>query len=167
MPPEAMHQRSHIPGLRAAPGNKTVRPGTCPRYPHRVGSAPERGFIMTKPAVHPVDQGLPAGRLALLGLQHMSIMYAGSVAVPLIVGSALKLDPATIGLLVNADLLVAGIATMIQAIGIGKILGIRLPVVAGATFSVVNPMILIASQYGLPAVYGAMLASGVFGLIIA
>ena len=122
---------------------------------------------MTKPAVHPVDQSLPARRLTLLGLQHMSIMYAGSVAVPLIVGSALKLDTATIALLVNADLLVAGIATLVQSIGIGKVLGIRLPVVAGATFSVVNPMILIASQYGLPAVYGAMLASGVFGLIIA
>jgi NCS2 family nucleobase:cation symporter-2 len=122
---------------------------------------------MTKPAVHPVDQGLPAGRLTLLGLQHMSIMYAGSVAVPLIVGSALKLDAATIGLLVNADLLVAGIATLIQSIGIGRVLGIRLPVVAGATFSVVNPMILIASQYGLTAVYGAMLASGVFGLLLA
>lgn len=122
---------------------------------------------MTKPAVHPVDQVLPAGRMTLLGLQHMSIMYAGSVAVPLIVGSALKLDTPTIALLVNADLLVAGIATLIQAIGIGKILGIRLPVVAGATFSVVNPMILIASQYGMSAVYGAMLASGVFGLIIA
>jgi len=122
---------------------------------------------MTKSAVHPVDQVLPVGRMTLLGLQHMSIMYAGSVAVPLIVGSALKLDTATIALLVNADLLVAGIATLIQAIGIGKILGIRLPVVAGATFSVVNPMILIASQYGMSAVYGAMLASGVFGLIIA
>lgn len=123
--------------------------------------------LMTESAVHPVDRGLPAGRLALLGLQHMSIMYAGSVAVPLIVGSALELDPATIGLLVNADLLVAGIATLIQAVGIGKLLGIRLPVVAGATFTVVNPMILIASQYGLPAVYGAMLASGAFGLLIA
>ena len=122
---------------------------------------------MTKSVVHPVDQVLPVGRMTLLGLQHMSIMYAGSVAVPLIVGSALKLDTATIALLVNADLLVAGIATLIQAIGIGKILGIRLPVVAGATFSVVNPMILIASQYGMSAVYGAMLASGVFGLIIA
>src|SRR4051794_19756478 len=117
---------------------------------------------MTKTAVHPVDQGLPAGRLALLGLQHMSIMYAGAVAVPLIVGSALKLDAATIGLLVNADLLVAGIATMIQAIGIGKILGIRLPVVAGATVSVVNPLILIASPYRPPPGYRAMLASRVF-----
>lgn len=122
---------------------------------------------MTSRDVHPVDQGLPAGRLALLGLQHMSIMYAGSVAVPLIVGSALKLDAATIALLVNADLLVAGVATLVQAVGVGRVLGIRLPVVAGATFSVVNPMILIAAQYGMPAVYGAMLVSGVFGLLIA
>ncbi|MFI9812665.1 nucleobase:cation symporter-2 family protein [Saccharothrix variisporea] len=122
---------------------------------------------MTSRDVHPVDQGLPAGRLALLGLQHMSIMYAGSVAVPLIVGSALKLDAATIALLVNADLLVAGIATLVQAVGVGRFLGIRLPVVAGATFSVVNPMILIAAQYGMPAVYGAMLVSGVFGLLVA
>jgi NCS2 family nucleobase:cation symporter-2 len=40
-------------------------------------------------------------------------------------------------------------------------------VVAGATFTVVNPMIMIGSRYGMPAVYGAMLASGVFGLLIA
>ncbi|WIX80250.1 nucleobase:cation symporter-2 family protein [Amycolatopsis carbonis] len=119
---------------------------------------------MTK---HPVDQGLPAGRLLLLGLQHMAIMYTGSVAVPLIVGSALKLDEATIALLVNADLFVAGIATLVQSIGIGKLIGVRLPVVAGATFTVVNPMILIASQYGLTAVYGSMIASGVFGLLLA
>jgi xanthine permease len=118
-------------------------------------------------AKHPVDEVLPVGRLTLLGLQHMSIMYAGSVAVPLIVGSALKLDQATIGLLVNADLLVAGVATLIQAIGIGRIMGVRLPVVAGATFTVVNPMITIAAQYGMTAVYGAMIASGVFGLLIA
>ncbi len=47
----------------------------------------------------------------------------------------------------------------------------RLPVVAGATFTVVNPMIIIATQYGgrsgLPVVYGAMMISGVFGLLIA
>jgi NCS2 family nucleobase:cation symporter-2 len=40
-------------------------------------------------------------------------------------------------------------------------------VVAGATVTVVTPMITIAAKYGLPAVYGAMLASGVFGLAIA
>src|SRR6478736_1179759 len=120
-----------------------------------------------RPAVHPVDEVLPAPRLFILGLQHLFIMYAGAVAVPLIVGGALGLPASTIGLLVNADLLVSGIATVIQSVGIGKIFGVRLPVVAGATFTVLSPMIIIAQQYGLPAVYGAMLCSGVFGLLIA
>ena len=125
---------------------------------------PETG---NRPAVHPVDEVLPAPRLFVLGLQHLFIMYAGAVAVPLIVGGALKLPISTIGLLVNADLFVSGIATIIQSVGIGKIFGVRLPVVAGATFTVLSPMIIIAQQYGLAAVYGAMLCSGVFGLLIA
>jgi len=40
---------------------------------------------------HPVDQMLPAGQLFLYGLQHVMSMYAGVVAVPLIVGNALGL----------------------------------------------------------------------------
>ncbi|WP_067897051.1 nucleobase:cation symporter-2 family protein [Nocardia vaccinii] len=121
---------------------------------------------------HPVDEVPPAARLTLLGLQHLAIMYAGAVAVPLLVGGALKLSQHTIGVLVNADLLVSGIITIVQSVGVGRILGVRLPLVAGATFTVVSPMILIAEQFGggeagLPTVYGAILVSGVFGLIIA
>lgn len=118
-------------------------------------------------ARHPVDEVPPLPRLAVLSMQHVFIMYAGAVAVPFIVGSALKLDLGTIALLVNADLLVAGVATIIQAVGIRKVFGVRLPVVAGATFTVVSPMVTIAARHGLPTVYGAMLASGVFGLLIA
>ena len=42
---------------------------------------------------HPVDERLPTGQLAALGLQHVLVMYAGAIAVPLIVGRALKLSP--------------------------------------------------------------------------
>ena len=115
----------------------------------------------------PVDEVPPTGRLLVLGLQHVLVMYAGCVAVPLIVGSALGLDTRTIGLLVNADLVVAGIVTLIQTLGVGKILGVRLPVVTGATFTAVTPMILIGQNFGLPAIYGSMIASGIFGLLIA
>ncbi|MBM2619995.1 purine/pyrimidine permease [Actinoplanes sp. LDG1-06] len=117
--------------------------------------------------MHPVDERLPLGRLAVLGLQHVLVMYAGCVAVPLIVGGALGLDTRTIAILVNADLFVAGVITIIQSVGVGKILGVRLPIVAGATFTALNPMILIGAKYGMPAVYGAILCSGVFGLLIA
>ena len=120
---------------------------------------------MTSPAhaedaVHPVDEVLPLPRLLVLGLQHLFIMYAGAIAVPLIVGPAVGLESGDIAILVSADLLVCGIASIIQSAGIGRILGVRLPVVAGATFTVLNPMIIIATSYGgrdgLPYVYGAI-----------
>ncbi len=121
---------------------------------------------------HPVDEVLPSGRLVTLGVQHLFIMYAAAVAVPLIVGGALGLPKTTIALLVSADLLTSGIFTVIQSVGISKILGVRLPVVTGATFTVLSPMIIIASAYtdttyGMQVVYGAMICSGVFGLLIA
>jgi uric acid transporter len=121
--------------------------------------------------VHPVDELPPVHKLLVFGFQHLFIMYAGAVAVPLIVGPAIGLKSGDIAILVSADLLVSGIATIIQSAGISKLLGVRLPVVAGATFTVLNPMIIIATQYGgrsgLPYVYGAMLISGIFGLVIA
>ncbi|HOZ66083.1 MAG TPA: solute carrier family 23 protein, partial [Burkholderiaceae bacterium] len=40
-------------------------------------------------AIHPVDERLPAAKLGVLGLQHVLVMYAGAIAVPLIVGRAL------------------------------------------------------------------------------
>ena len=54
-----------------------------------------------------VDQRLPAGRLATLGLQHVMVMYAGAVAVPLIIGEALGLTKDQIALLINAVATVA------------------------------------------------------------
>jgi NCS2 family nucleobase:cation symporter-2 len=42
-----------------------------------------------------------------------------------------------------------------------------MPVMAGAAFTAVTPMILIAENYGLQAVYGSMLAAGVFGMLVA
>ncbi len=135
---------------------------------HAESSAPPPDL---KKRTHPVDEVLAPQKLVIFGLQHLFIMYAGAVAVPLIVGPAVGLDKRDIAILVSADLLISGIATIIQSAGIGKIMGVRLPVVAGATFTVLNPMIIIANQYGgrdgLPYVYGAMLISGIFGLAIA
>jgi hypothetical protein len=45
---------------------------------------------MSEP-VHPVDQILPYPKLGALGLQHVLVMYANAVAVPLIIGGALHL----------------------------------------------------------------------------
>lgn len=115
---------------------------------------------------HPVDELLPPGRLFAYGLQHVLAMYAGAVAVPLIVGGALGLPEAELVYLINADLFTSGLATLLQTLGLWKF-GVRLPVVQGVTFAAVSPMILIARQGGLPTVYGAIIVAGAVTLLLA
>ncbi|MFM8667030.1 MAG: solute carrier family 23 protein, partial [Betaproteobacteria bacterium] len=74
----------------------------------------------TDQAVHPVDEKLPTARMTALGLQHVLVMYAGAVAVPLIVGRALKLSPEQVAMLISADLFCCGIVTLIQSLGLGR-----------------------------------------------
>ncbi|WP_330182532.1 purine permease [Nocardia sp. NBC_01503] len=120
---------------------------------------------MTSP--HPVDTRLPWHRLLAFGIQHVLIMYTGCVTVPLVFGAAAGLDKTTVGLLISADLLVAGLITVVQSLGPGRFAGARLPIITGATFVAMSPMILIAKQYGLPAVYGSMLIGGLVGIALA
>ena len=100
----------------------------------------------------------------------MLAMYAGAVAVPLIVGGALisqgKLQSSDLPYLISADLLVAGIATLIQSVGFWRF-GVRLPLMQGCTFAAVAPMIAIGSQYGITAIYGSVIASGLFMMLLA
>ncbi|MCJ2057941.1 purine permease [Methylobacterium sp. J-048] len=118
--------------------------------------------------VHPVDEVLPAPRLFALGLQHVLVMYANAVAVPLILGAALKLPKDQIALLINADLFACGIATLVQTIGFGPF-GIRLPVIMGVTAVSISPMLAMAAMpgVGLNGIYGAVIVGGLFGLCVA
>ncbi|MDR3494804.1 MAG: nucleobase:cation symporter-2 family protein [Ancalomicrobiaceae bacterium] len=118
--------------------------------------------------VHPVDQFLGPHRLLALGLQHVLVMYAGAVAVPLIIGRALKLPPEQVALLISADLFACGIATLIQSIGLPKV-GIRLPVMMGVTFASVSPMLAMANSadVGILGIYGAVIVAGIFAFLVA
>ena len=118
--------------------------------------------------VHPVDQMLPLGQMFAVGLQHVLVMYAGAIAVPLIVGGALKLPKDQIAFLINADLFACGVATLIQCLGLWKF-GIRLPVIMGVTFAAVGPMVAMAHRRHRrsPAIFGAVIAAGVFTMLVA
>jgi len=124
--------------------------------------------------VHPVDEVLPAPRLGALGLQHVLVMYAGAVAVPLIIGRALDLGPAEIAFLINADLFACGIVTLVQSLGFPGV-GIRLPVMMGVTFASVGPMLAmiaagkaagVPKEQTLNMIYGSVIAAGIFGVLI-
>ncbi|CEJ11595.1 Uric acid transporter UacT [bacterium YEK0313] len=118
--------------------------------------------------VHPVDEVLPTPKLFALGLQHVLVMYAGAIAVPLIIGRALGMSPEQVALLISADLFACGVVTLIQSFGMPGV-GIRLPVMMGVTFASVAPMLAIGRDpsLGITGIFGAIIASGLFALLVA
>jgi hypothetical protein len=98
-------------------------------------------------------------------------MYAGVVAVPLIVGTALELDAPDTTYLVSAGLFMSGIATLLQTVGIWRI-GARQPIVQGTSFAAVSTMPAIGlaeggGTAGLRAIFGALPVAGLAATVIA
>ncbi|MFB8771761.1 nucleobase:cation symporter-2 family protein [Streptomyces broussonetiae] len=122
-------------------------------------------------SAHPVDEKLPALKMATTGLQHVAAMYAGVVAPPLIVGAAIGLTATELTFLTGACLFTAGLATFLQTLGIWNI-GARLPFVNGVTFAGVAPMLAIVAATGdkddaLPVIFGAVIVAGLLGFVAA
>ena len=122
-------------------------------------------------STHPVDEMLPIPRLCTLGLQHVLVMYAGAIAVPLIIGRALQLEPADVAFLISADLFVCGIVSILQSSGFTPWFGIKLPVMMGVTFAAVGPMVSMAvanpGPEGARMIFGAIIGAGIITIIIA
>ena len=127
-------------------------------------------------APHPVDQVPPFGKLTILGIQHVLAFYAGAVVVPIFIASQLGLDDVTKIHLINADLLTCGIATIIQSAGIGRFIGVKLPLIQGVTFTAVSPLIAIGAaatppgadpKTGLATMYGSIIAVGLLVFLVA
>lgn len=105
------------------------------------------------------------GKTLSLGIQHVLAMYAGAIIVPLIVGKAMGLTAEQLTYLVSIDIFMCGVATLLQ-VWSNRFFGIGLPVVLGCTFTAVSPMIAIGSEYGVSAVYGSIIASGILVILI-
>ncbi|GAA4055263.1 nucleobase:cation symporter-2 family protein [Actinomadura miaoliensis] len=119
----------------------------------------------TPAPARPEDERLPFGQLLAYGTQHVLTMYGGLIAPPLIVGGAAGLKPADIALLVTAGIFVSGLATLLQALGLGPF-GARLPIVQGISFAAVSTMVAIASHDGVRSVFGAIMVAGVIGVVV-
>lgn len=126
---------------------------------------------MNTTTVHAVDEVLPIGKLGVLGLQHVLVMYAGAIAVPLIVGRALNLSPEQVALLISADLFVCGLVSLIQSFGFTPWFGIKLPVMMGVTFAAVGPMVAMATANpgpdGARLIFGSIIGAGIIAMLMA
>ena len=92
-------------------------------------------------------------------------MYSGDVIVPLLIGGFLHFTAAQMTYLVSVDIFMCGIATLLQ-IKRTPLTGIGLPVVLGCAVQAVQPLQQIGGTLGVTAMYGAIIASGVFVFLV-
>ena len=107
----------------------------------------------------PLHQAVP------LGIQHVLAMFAGNITVPIIIAGIAGLGGADKVFLIQAALIMAGIATLIQTVGFGPV-GARLPVVQGTSFAFIPVMIPVVKAGGLALLFGATLAGGIFHFLL-
>lgn len=103
---------------------------------------------------------------AILGLQHLLAMYSGSILVPIMIAGALGYSAEQLTYLISTDIFMCGIATLLQ-LQLNKYFGIGLPVVLGVAFQSVAPLIIIGQSHDSGAMFGALIASGIYVVLIA
>ena len=101
----------------------------------------------------------------LLGFQHIFAAFGGIIVVPLVISSSLGFDPIMSTAVISASILAAGIATIIQANGVGKV-GSQVACIMGTDFTFVSPAISVGSVLGLPGIIGATILGAFFEIIL-
>ncbi|WP_386629474.1 uracil-xanthine permease family protein [Sulfitobacter geojensis] len=108
------------------------------------------------------NQTPPLAQAIPLGIQHVLAMFASNVTPSIIVAGAagLAFGGAEQVYLIQMAMLFAGIATLLQTVGIGPI-GARLPIMQGTSFAFVGVLAGIAAVQGLGVALTACLIGGV------
>ena len=101
-------------------------------------------------------------RLAL-GLQHVLAMFVSNFTPAIIIGGAagFAFGGADAVFLIQMSMLFAGIATLMQTIGVGPV-GARLPVMQGTSFAFIPVMIPAVKTAGMSGLFGAIMIGGIF-----
>jgi xanthine permease len=93
-----------------------------------------------------------------LGVQHLVVMLLGNITPPLLIAGALGMSASDTATLLQAVLLMAGLATIIQSYPLGPVGG-RIPVVMGTSIAFVGVVISIGQQAGLAVVFGGCMVA--------
>lgn len=120
-----------------------------------VHSTTDRSPYIDPDTMPPLRHAIP------LGLQHILAMFSSNVTLPFLIAGAAGLAGADLVYMIQMAMVFAGIATLLQTIGLGPV-GSRLPIVQGTSFAFVPIMIPLAESFGIGAVLGGVLAAGFF-----
>lgn len=117
------------------------------------------------------------GKAVPLGIQHVLAMFASNVTPAIIIAGAAGIgfgsDQGTLGFpdmtyMIQMSMLFAGVATLIQTIGMGPV-GAKLPIVQGTSFAflpVMIPAVAGAGVGGLGGLFAGVIIGGIFHFCI-
>lgn len=101
----------------------------------------------------------------LLALQHILAAFAGIIAVPLVVCSALGYGVKETSIMVSATIFASGITTVLQSKGAGPI-GSRVSAMMGTDFTFVNPSISVGAKFGIAGIVAATMTGSLVEIIL-
>lgn len=110
--------------------------------------------------IYDIDDRPPLREAVPLGFQHVVAMLLGNITPPLLITGALGLAVAEKALSLQMVLLMAGLATIVQAYPVGPVGG-RIPVIMGTSIAFVGAAIAIGREDGLAVVFGACLVASI------
>ncbi|MCA9239518.1 MAG: purine/pyrimidine permease [Planctomycetales bacterium] len=119
--------------------------------------------------IYGLDDRPPLGRAVVLGVQHVLTMFGSTVAVPLLLAPAMKMNAEQTALLISSVMLCSGVATFLQST-----FGSRLPIIQGISFSflaafstVIIPKVLASPDEGGFGGDGGLCMQYIAGAVIA
>lgn len=93
--------------------------------------------------VYPVDSKPPFLIATFAGIQHVLTLFGSTTLVPFLIGNAMGMDTLQLTSLLSCVYLGMGICTLLQT----SIIGSRLPIVQGSSFSFLVPILTIIGIY--------------------
>ena len=115
----------------------------------------------------------PLGQAIPLGIQHILAMFISNVTPAIIIAGVAGFgfgspDVGTLIYLIQMSMFFAGIATLIQTVGLGPV-GAKLPIVQGTSFAflpIMIPAMIGAGTAGLAGLMGGVIIGGLFHFCI-
>ncbi|WP_124059097.1 nucleobase:cation symporter-2 family protein [Vaginisenegalia massiliensis] len=115
--------------------------------------------------IYGIEDQPPLGISFILAFQHILAAFAGIVAVPLVVCSALGLSVEQTSMMVSATIFASGITTVLQSKGLGPI-GSRVSGMMGTDFTFVNPSISVGAKFGVAGIVTATITASFAEIIL-
>lgn len=115
--------------------------------------------------IYRIDDKPPFAVSLLLALQHILAAFAGIIAVPLVIGSALNMSVEETSFMVGATIFASGLTTIIQSRGLGPV-GSRLSGMMGTDFTFVNPSISVGAKFGVAGIVTATITGAFVEILL-